>query len=235
MKSIITTIAQTLFALFLYALGVLILGLAIFPGALLIYFVFIQTAGDAIASRVLMLCFSLVTAYFLHGLVLIFLVGVFRILFRLKLREAEYPMASLGSAKWFITNALQTLVSITFMDFILLTPFASLFYRFMGAKLGKNVQINSKFCADLSLLEIGDGAVIGGHATVIGHLFEHNKLILKKVKIGRRAVVGLNSIIMPGAEIGDGALIAAGAVVPKDAKIAPGSVYFGIVSQKRPE
>jgi hypothetical protein len=42
----------------------------------------------------------------------------------------------------------------------------------MGANIGCNVQINSSYCADLSVLELGDGAVIGGHATVICHSFE---------------------------------------------------------------
>ena len=143
------------------------------------------------------------------------------------MKEAEYPIASLGAAKWFLINALQTLVSITFTDCILLTPFASLFYRLMGAKLGRNVQINSKFCADISLLEIGDGSVIGGHATVIGHSFERDKLILKNVRIGRHVVVGLNAVILPGVEIGDGAIIAAGAVVPKNTRIASKAVYLG--------
>ena len=72
----------------------------------------------------------------------------------------------------------------------------------MGAKLGKNVQINSKYCADFSLLEIDDKAVIGGHATVIGHSFERGRLILKKVRIGKRAIIGLNSVVLPGATIG---------------------------------
>jgi len=227
MKWILVTIGQVVFALFLYAVGTAILALAIFPGAMACYLTWQQTATYAIWARVLMFCLALVAAYFLHGLVLIVLVGALRVLCRLNLKEAEYPIASLGAAKWFLINALQTLVSITFMDFILLTPLASLFYRLMGAKLGRNVQINSKFCADISLLEIGDGSVIGGHATVIGHSFERDKLILKKVRIGRHVVVGLNAVILPGTEIGDGAMIAAGAVVPKNTRIAPKAVYFG--------
>ena len=227
MKSFLVTIGQVIFTLFLYLLAVGLLGLSIFPGATFCYFVWGQTMACPVWSKILLLCFSLVAGYFLYGFVLIFLVGGLRAIFRLNLHEAEYPMVSIGAAKWYVTNALQLLVSITFMDFVLLTPFANLFYRLMGAKLGRNVQINSKFCADISLLEIGDGSVIGGHATVIGHSFERDKLILKKVKIGRHVVVGLNAVILPGAEIGDGALIAAGAVVPKNMRIAPKSVYLG--------
>ena len=93
--------------------------------------------------------------------------------------------------------------------------------------MGRNVQINSSFCADLSLLEIGDGAVIGGHSTVICHSFERGKLILRPVKIGRKAVIGLNAVILPGAVIGERAIIAAGAVVPKDTVVKDGDVFYG--------
>ncbi|MBI3322384.1 MAG: hypothetical protein HYZ94_01735 [Candidatus Omnitrophica bacterium] len=129
--------------------------------------------------------------------------------------------------KWYISGALQHLVWTVFGDFLLLTPFAALFYRLMGAKLGLNVQINSKYGADASLVEIGDNAVIGGHATVIAHSFEPKGLILRRVRIGRNAVIGLNAIVLPGVEVGDGAVVAAGAVVPKGTKILPGTTYFG--------
>jgi acetyltransferase-like isoleucine patch superfamily enzyme len=97
----------------------------------------------------------------------------------------------------------------------------------MGARLGLNVQINSKFCADLSLLEIGDGAVIGGHATVIAHSFESHGLILKRVRIGHQAIIGLNAIVLPGARIGERAVIGAGVFVPKDTVVPSGTAYLG--------
>ena len=118
------------------------------------------------------------------------------------------------------------------MDFMLLTPFANLFYRMMGAKLGLNVQINSKNVADLSLLEIGNNSVIGGNATVIGHIFERKGLKLKKIKIGSNVVIGLNAVIMPGCEIGDNAVIGAGAVLLKDTKVEPRDIWFGIPAGK---
>ncbi len=227
MKYLLVAGAQLLFTLALYFLGVLIVGTAAFPGAVLWLWVWGKAAALSFSLRVLAVCFGFAAAYFLYGLSLIFVVGALRILFRLNLKEGSYPMVCAETARWALTNALYLLVTATFMDFILLTPWAALFFRLMGAKLGKNVQINSKFCADLPLLEIGDNSVIGGHATVIGHSFERDRLILKKVKIGRNVVIGLNSIVLPGAEIGDGALVAAAAIVPKGTSVPPGTTYFG--------
>ena len=205
-----------------------LIGAAVFPGAWLCQLLWVHTATAPGWARLLWVCMAGAASYFLYGVILILLVGLLRRLLRLDLREGAYPLLSLEAVKWAMSTALKSPVSITFLSVLLLTPFAAVFYRVMGARIGRGVQINSTSCADPSLLEIGDHAVIGGHATIVGHLFEEGRLILKRVRIGQRVVVGLNAIILPGADVGDGATIAAGAVVPKDTRIAPGSVYLGV-------
>ena len=98
----------------------------------------------------------------------------------------------------------------------------------MGAKIGRNVLINSKNVADLSLLEIGDNSAIGGSATIIAHSFEKGGLKLQGVKIGRNVIIGLNSVIFPGVEIGDNAVVAAGAIVPKNTHVAANTTFLGV-------
>ncbi len=228
MNWLLVSLIQMIFTLFLYSIGIAVIGISIFPGVVLCFKIWQACAGLMLGWKVFFLCLGITAAYFIYGICLIFTVGLFRWVFRLNLKEGEYPMQSLDALKWALVNSLVLVVSNTFMDFILLTPFINIFYRLMGAKLGKNVQINSKYCADLGLLEIGDKTVIGGHATVIGHSFERGRLILKKVKIGKNAVIGLNSVVLPGAEIGDGAILAAGAVLSKNAVLEPRSVYVGV-------
>ncbi|MBU2102883.1 MAG: DapH/DapD/GlmU-related protein [Candidatus Omnitrophota bacterium] len=228
MKSLLTIISQYLATIFLYSVGVLIMGLSIFPGLLLCFYVWGHSHAYSMHLRILVVSLSVAGAFFLYGMTLMALAGILRVMFRLNLKEGEHRIPSLGVFKWLFANALYMVVGATFMDFILLTPFANIFYRLMGAKIGKNVQLNSKFCADVSLLEVGDEAIIGGHATVICHSFERHRLILKKVKIGKRAIIGLNSVILPGCEIGEGALIAAGAVLSKNTHVEPRDVYCGV-------
>lgn len=234
-RSLIAACAHLVLALLLYIFGAGIMALALWPAALWIGYVMNAASRYPEALRLLWICFSLATAYFIYGFALIGIVGSVRLIFRLNLKEGEYPVVSLGALKWFIVNALFMLISITFIDFILLTPLASLLYRLLGAKIGRNVQINSKYCADLSLLEIGDNSVIGGHATVICHSFERRRLILKKVKIGKNVVIGLNAVVLPGAEIGDGAFITAGTVLGKNKIVEPHSVYAGVPGESSRE
>ena len=218
-KGIALTAARVLLTLALYLVAAFVLGLALVPAALLV--------RKAWSAGILWACWAAGAGYFLFGFSLMLLAAMGRFLFRLDLKEGTYPLGSPGMLKWYISNALQLLVWTLFGDFLLLTPFAALFYRLMGAKLGLNVQINSRYCADLSLMEIEDNAVIGGHATVIGHSFEAAGLILKKVRIGRNAIVGLNAIVLPGVEVGEGATVGAGVIVPKNTKIPPGAVFLG--------
>jgi acetyltransferase-like isoleucine patch superfamily enzyme len=230
-KSLFATITQLLCTVFLYFVGVLVIGLAMLPGSLLIYYAWTHTLVYSIILRLWLVCVSVAVAYFIYGFSLIFILGVLRIVFRLNLKEGEYRIASLGIYRWIFINGLYMIASITFMDFILLSSFAVLFFRLMGAKVGKNVQINSKKCFDLSLIEIGDNTVIGGYATVMCHSFERNRLILRKVKIGKNVVIGLNSVVLSGAEIGDGAFITAGGVLGKNKQVEPYSVYAGVPAE----
>lgn len=235
MKSLVTLISQFLATIFLYSVGIIIIGVSIFPGLLLCVNIWFGAQGASPSLRILFLSLGIAAGFFIYGLSLIAITGIFRVAFLLNLKEGEHRIPSPGVFKWLFANALYMVVAATFMDFILLTPLANIFYRFMGAKIGKNVQLNSKFCADMSLLEIGDEAIIGGHATVICHSFERHRLILKKVKIGKRAIIGLNSVILPGCEIGDGALIAAGAVLSKNTRVEPHGVFCGVPAESAKE
>ncbi len=224
---LLLTFVTILFTVFMYSIGIVILGLSIFPGVYFLYQLWIYTALLSGAFRILYFCFGFVAGYFFSGVMLMFLVSLVRILFRLKLKEGEFGVGSLEIFKWVFVNAFFMVVKVAFLDLILLTPFCALFYRLMGAKIGRNVLINSKNVGDLSLLEIGDNSAIGGSATIIAHSFEKGGLKLKKVKIGKNVIIGLNAVILPGVEIGDHAVIAAGAVVPKNTLVAANATFLG--------
>ncbi len=223
---LLLTAVTVLFTLFMYSIGVGILGLSIFPGVYFIYQLWTHTVYLSDVLRILYFCFGFVAGYFFSGVMLMLLVSLVRVIFRLKLKEGEFNVGSLEIFKWVFVNAFFMVVKVAFLDLILLTPYCALFYRLMGAKIGRNVLINSKNVGDLSLLEIGDNSAIGGNATIIAHSFEKGGLKLNKVKIGKNVIIGLNSVILPGVEIGDNAVIAAGAIVPKNTHVAANSTFF---------
>ncbi len=231
MSWILMTLGQLIFSIFMYAVGAVFFGAAMVPGLVLLNKVWHWSASFELLPRLFLIGTSIAMGFFLFGLTLIFLVGLFRTVFNLKLKEGVYPMFSKEALKWAFISSLYLMINYTFIDFILLTPFANLLFRLLGAKLGKNVQFNSKFVYDATLLEIGDNTVIGGGAIIIGHIVDRGKLKLKKVKIGKNVTVGSHCTIMPGCEIGDHAIIGASAVLLKDTKVEPRDVWFGIPAE----
>ena len=235
MSWILITVIQLLFAVFMYAMGSVFFGAAMVPGLWLLFKAWNMTLTAPMPLRLFVLGITLAAGYFLFGLTLILLVGLFRFIFRLRLKEGTYPMFSGESIKWAFLSSLYLMIHYTFIDFILLTPFANLLFRLLGAKLGKNVQFNSKYVFDASLLEIGDNTVVGGGAIIDCHMVERGKLKLKKVKIGKNVTLGSHCTVMPGCEIGDKSIIGASAVVLKDTIVPSRDVWFGIPAESMRE
>jgi len=227
MKWLLTGLIQLLFAIFMYVMGSIFFGAALVPGVALFLKVWHTTEATAPIFRLFFLGVALSAGFFMFGLTLILLVGVFRTILGLRLKEGIYPLSSVQAMKWAFMSSLFLMIHYTFIDFILLTPFANILFRLLGAKLGKNVHFNSKFVFDATLLEIGDNTVIGGGAIINGHIVERGSLKLRKVKIGSNVLLGSHCTVMPGCEIGDRAIIAAGTIVPKGTIVPPRTVYAG--------
>ena len=98
--------------------------------------------------------------------------------------------------------------------------------------IGDHVFINSGCTIqDQGGVYIGDGALIGHHATIatLNHDFDPAKrhdLHPAPVVIGKGVWLGANVTVLPGVTIGDGAIVAAGAVVTKD--VAANTIVGGI-------
>ena len=231
MKGFILTLSQLLFSLSMYLMGVVYFGISLAPGLYIFFTVLDSTAAYHIATRYILLGMSLALGYFLFGFTLILLTGTTRTLLCLRLKEGVHRIFSPQGVKWAFVSSLYLLIRFTFINFILLTPFAPMLLRLLGAKVGKNVQVNSQFVFDATLLEIGDNTVVGGDSIIIGHVVERGLLKLKKVKIGKNVTIGSNATITPGCEIGDNAIIGAGAVLLKNTKVEPRSVWYGIPAE----
>jgi acetyltransferase-like isoleucine patch superfamily enzyme len=231
MKSFFISLGQLIFSLIMYVMAAIYFGIALTPGLGLFFHVWQISLNMQPILRLTLLGIAISSGYFLFGLTLIFLTGLTRFIFRLHLKEGNYPIFSLAALKWAFISSLYLMINFTFIDFILLTPFANILLRLLGAKLGKNVQINSKNIFDATLVEIGDNTVVGGGAIIIGHVVERGTLKLKPVKIGKNVTIGSHATITPGCEIGDRSIIGAGAVLLKNTKVEPRSVYYGIPAE----
>lgn len=110
-------------------------------------------------------------------------------------------------------------------------------YRRRGYDIGAGVHIGPGVRLDPShhwLISIGDEATLGPNVNVLAHdgsLVMHLGVnYVAPVRIGERAFVGADSVVLPGVTIGQDAVVAAGSVVTKD--VPPGSVVAGVPARE---
>ncbi len=102
------------------------------------------------------------------------------------------------------------------------------YMRLNGARLGRNVWVNSLALMDHNLLDFADGVVIGSDAHVSGHVVERGILKTSSVRLGRDTLIGIGSVVGIGVESGNGVQVGALSVVPKFTKLVAVGVYVGV-------
>lgn len=216
----------------MYALGSLCIGAALVPGILFFNGVNSATQAWPVLPHYLALGFALGAGYFLYGFSQLFILPTMNFVLRAQLRPWRGTYYSLGTIKWYIHNSLTYLMRYTFLEFFTPTPFNILFYKWMGMKIGHGTQINSSAISDPSLIEMGEKVTIGGSAVICAHYGMAGFLIIAPVKIGDGAVIGLRAIVMGGVEIGAGAKVLPNSVVLPKTFIAAGETWGGVPAVK---
>jgi acetyltransferase-like isoleucine patch superfamily enzyme len=83
-------------------------------------------------------------------------------------------------------------------------------------------------------LTLGDDVLVSPNCTILTGSYQFDQLDLslqeqgsvsKPVRIGHRAWIGANSVVLAGSEIGDNVIVSAGSVV--SGRVAPNSVVLG--------
>ena len=108
-----------------------------------------------------------------------------------------------------------------------LVPIRLRLLKIVGLKIGKGSMIAGTELIDEPYgVEIGNNTLIGGLSTIFAHI-SHEKLYMKKVKIGNHCFIGNKSLIMPGVSIEDDVIVEPGTVVGQDQVLKKGKRYHG--------
>ncbi len=231
MKKLFPILQPVITIMFIF-IACIIYGLSLAPSILLFDYVIKSIdSNSSIFLNALCIGTTLSLCFFIFGISLIFIVGIiFRIL-PIKSKPGVYSISSMQTIKWGLCGAFLKLVNIAFLNVITPSFLNVIYFRLIGAKVGKGVQINSISVNDPWLLEIGDGSVIGGGASINCHTVERGKLILEKVKIGRNCTIGAQSLIWPGCDIGDGSVLSTKSVLKKRSKVGAKQIWKGNPAQ----
>ena len=175
---------------------------------------------------------ALASSYFAYGLTLLLVAPLLNLLLGGRLQPYRGSAVSLIALRWYVHCTLTLVVRYSFLEFVTPSPFAQLYYRLMGMKIGRNVTINSTAIADPSLIEMADGVTIGGSASVMAHYAQGGYLVIAPVRLGSGATIGLRAIVMGGVEVGEKARVLAGSFVLPNTRIPAGETWAGIPARR---
>ena len=202
---VIGALILTLFAL--------ILGLSLAPGVWLVLTIYHYMSGQTLFYQGLACALAIGFSFPMFIVSLIFIVPLFNKLLPLPVKAYRGPWYALPTIGWYVHNSLTYLVRYTVLDLITPSPLNVLFFKMMGMKIGRNVMINTSNISDPCLIELGDHVTIGGSATMMAHYGMDGYLVIDKLVIGKRSMVGLKASLFGGVTIGENSMIAPGAIV----------------------
>ncbi|MEA3200708.1 MAG: hypothetical protein QOE90_2136 [Thermoplasmata archaeon] len=173
---------------------------------------------------------SLIPAYLIFSVFLMFLSAGWNRMMRWRTTAGEHVLHdySWTVIRWASYNASISVVRIFCGEAMRATPLWTYYLKANGAKIGKGVYVNTARLNDHNLLVLEDKAVVGGDAKLIAHLVEQGNVKAWPVRVGKRAVIGINTVIGPGVEIGEGSAVGAMSFVPKLTRIPPHEAWGGV-------
>lgn len=139
-------------------------------------------------------------------------------------KPGQYPLWSFYYFRWWLATRVQSVSGMALFEG---TPLMSLFYRLMGARVGKNCIIDTSLCAVYDLVTIGEDTCIGARTQLLGYRVENGMLILGRIEIGSRCFIGSHSAIGLNTSIGDGGCLDDQSYLPDGARIAAGEARRG--------
>ena len=173
---------------------------------------------------------SLIPAYLIFCVCFMFLSAGWNRAMRWRTTPGEHVLHdySWTIIRWASYNASISVVRIFCGEAMRATPLWTTYLRANGAKIGRGVYVNTARLNDHNLLVLEDKSVVGGDAKLIAHLVEAGMVKAQPVHVGKRSVIGINTVVGPGVEIGANSAVGAMSFVPKGTTIPPNEAWGGV-------
>lgn len=185
-------------------------------------------------SNIILFCFFLVFELIFFIICQTLIPGIFLKILRLKVKEGEYDAQEKNKELLkMIIIPFFYYVPLTLLNVFKLLPLRMFLHRCAGAKIGKNCFIpDTTILYEPYLIEIGDNTLIGSDCKISAHAIDNNKIIIKKVKIGKNCLIGGEVIVHPGAVIEDNVTVGVKSYVRKNQILEKGKTYVGIPAKE---
>ena len=134
--------------------------------------------------------------------------------------------------KWIV--ALATELVLETLSSLYATVYMRLWYRLMGAKIGKDAEISCNLSGRYDLTEIGAKCFIADEVVLGDESVRRGWMTLEPVKTEAQVFVGNDAVVPPGSYIPTGTLIGIKSRPPANEEMSPGDTWFGSPPIKLP-
>jgi len=146
-------------------------------------------------------------------------------------KPGKYPVWGIYYWRWWLVTRIQALSG---AGFLAGTPLMSVYYRLMGANVGKHCILDTSLCQAFDLVSIGDDTSIGAQSQLLGCRIEDGMLVVGNVDIGSRCFVGIHSAIGLNTRIEDDSHLDDLSLLPDGEVMNAGKSHRGSPAQPAP-
>ncbi len=145
-------------------------------------------------------------------------------------KPGDYPLWGAYYFRWWLVRRFLAVIP---TQFLAGTPLMAVYYRLLGAKIGRDAFLAMDQIDAPDLVTIGDGAIISDGAVFATTSVERGLLRIGRNDIGMRAFVGTMSVIGRNATLGAGAVLEDLSALPAGETIPDGEVWTGSPALRR--
>lgn len=107
------------------------------------------------------------------------------------------------------------------------TPLINVWFRAMGARIGRGVWCETYWLPETDLVDLGDGVTVNQGSVVQTHLFHDRMLSMDTVTLRRGSTLGPNSVILPAATLGRHATVGPVSLVMRGESLPDKTTWIG--------
>ena len=143
------------------------------------------------------------------------------------IKEGKYPVDSLFYyKKWFFDQLMK--LSLQVIGTLYTTLYLQFWFRMLGVKMGKRVEISTVEFISPDLLVTGDECFLADSVSIGASHVRNGYITIAKTYIGNRTFVGNSAVVSPGTELGNNVLVGVLSKVKNENLPAPdGTSWFG--------
>ncbi len=141
-----------------------------------------------------------------------------------RLHPGSYPLWGITYFRWWLGTQLTNICPVHLISG---TPWNMLHFKMLGAKVSRDVMLNSLTVAVPELLEIGPGVCVGTFVNLENARVEAGRLLVGRIKIGAGATVESYSVMENDTELGAGARLGGQSTLSQGRTVPPGETWSG--------